>query len=295
MDQIFKDYLFSKHILVCDSFELTDRERRYETCFNSAFALAHLFGIRVTNGARNATEEMIRDAERNLGYYVPEPFYRGFPESVRELSPGQLIFDQLYHYTQTYGMGWLDQPGHSVLEDDFAVQEEDFRNTFYKRAFEGTEWEHDQSTVKDFVILQEYDAICKLEAFMQELSGSNRPLSRSQMDIIAAAYKKYPGGKMLAEKIPCKKTAVALMYDLRSMAFAQNLQLSDVMKLVDYIQYKSYGKEKVNCLNLKNKDRKFITDVIHEMFSLNQLDICNCYTRRKDWKGLLHHLPNIIK
>lgn len=337
MKQIFKDYLFEKHILVSDSYELTDREHRYETCFNSLIALAHLFGIRVMKGAEFATEDMIHDAERNLGNYVPEPFYRGFPESVREMTQEQLIFDQLYHYAQTYGMGWFDRSGHSIFENhQFFERTSDISNdeleamnaelkteqrnriqreTFYKMAFKGTEWDSENgevhedyvSPVKEFTILKEVDALRELLIFTRELSGSNRPLNRSQMDLIAEAYRTYPNHLVLSKEMPCKKTVVTLMYDLRNRSFAKHLQLSDVMKLVEYIQYRTYGKEKVNQLNLKNQDRKFITDVIHEVFRqmeeryytktvstfhgfMVSPEILDCFTRRQDWKGLLHHL-----
>jgi ABC-type sugar transport system ATPase subunit len=50
---------------------------------------------------------------------VPPSFYRGFPESVKKLSRAELLFDQLIHYTRTYGFGNFDSPDYSRFEEDF--------------------------------------------------------------------------------------------------------------------------------------------------------------------------------
>ena len=50
---------------------------------------------------------------------------------------------------------------------------------------------------------------------------------------------------------------------------------------------------KINKLNLNNKDRKFITNLIHRMFESStrkDMKIEECFEKRKIWKGLLHHL-----
>ena len=75
-----KEYLFAKHILVNES----GRDR--ENCFPTLFALAGQLGIRITEGAELALPEMIRFSAEQLGLFVPEPFYRGFPERYFETS-----------------------------------------------------------------------------------------------------------------------------------------------------------------------------------------------------------------
>ena len=87
-----KEYLFAKHILVNES----GRDR--ENCFPTLFALAGQLGIRITEGAELALPEMIRFSAEQLGLFVPEPFYRGFPESVRKLTPEERLYDQLASY-----------------------------------------------------------------------------------------------------------------------------------------------------------------------------------------------------
>ena len=70
---------------------------------------------------------MVKELSKRFGENVPKPFYRGFPQSVRNLSTEELLFDQLAHYFNTYGLGNFEEPGHSMLEKDFeraAFQEE---------------------------------------------------------------------------------------------------------------------------------------------------------------------------
>ena len=92
----YKEYLFNKHILVNDM-EVPSNKNQFETLF----ALANLFNIRIVQGEKLVDESMIKFASKQLGENVPAPFYKGFPESVRALSPDQLLFDQMVHYIVT--------------------------------------------------------------------------------------------------------------------------------------------------------------------------------------------------
>ena len=106
MDRRYKEYLFRKNILVSEQAE-EDGSR-----LDVLYALVKQFGIHVVSGGELATREMIPFSESMLGIQVPEPFYRGFPQSVRALSPDQLLYDQLLHYTLTYGEGFFDREWH---------------------------------------------------------------------------------------------------------------------------------------------------------------------------------------
>ena len=97
MDQQYKEYLFRKNILVSEQAEEDG------SSLDVLYALVKQFGIRVVSGGELATRDMLPFSESMLGIHVPEPFYRGFPQSVRALSPDQLLYDQLLHYTLTYG------------------------------------------------------------------------------------------------------------------------------------------------------------------------------------------------
>ena len=139
MQKIFKDYLFGKHILVHES------GVKCEDAFETLFALANLFNIRITEGQALATKDMIETASEQIGVDVPAPFYTGFPQSVRALSKDALLFDQLVHYTVTYGFGNFSEAGHSLLEEKFE-----------RAAFK------EDCEIKDFVILTEQEAEIKM-------------------------------------------------------------------------------------------------------------------------------------
>ena len=277
MDIYFNNFLFTKHIFVAGK-----EPSSHATA--ALIALASEFSIRITKGAELADEDMIRTAARNLGRYVPESFYRGFPESVRELTSDQILFDQLMHYTSTYGLGHFDRAGHSVLE------------TVYDRIdFE----EHTE--VKDFEILTEEEATEKLKELFRDLLSGNRPLNPDMYFLVACAWTAY-GKDILPEWIPCKDTVIRLLYGSKDLRFLKYLRLSDTIKLLQHIQYNTYNSENLKKLNLRNQDRKFLTNVFDWYdahgeegrksgnWSNPVCDWIECYEKRKIWCGLFHHL-----
>ena len=276
MKDIFKDYLFYKHILVLDSDSLLCDS---SISFNALVALGQQFGIRIKKNPEMARLSMIQDAQRCLGYYVPEPFYRGFPDTVRELTREKLLFDQLLHYTQTYGCGWWDEPGHSVFES------KDFERVAY----------NEDVPPKDFNILPEGEAMSFLKESLMKLMESNRPLNADLLNCIKEGYKEF-GISIIPDKIPCKSTVIFLLYETKDLFFCRHLKLSDTIKLLNYIQWTQYHSENLKKLNLRNRDRKLITNVINELIRLDQisgLEVCNyveCFEKRKIWCGLLHHI-----
>ena len=110
MDLIYKNILFSKHILVRD-------QRAEEKCVPEVlFSLAKIFNIRITKGGELAHRDMIKTVENMMiGTKVPEPFYRGFPRSVLKLTEDQLYYDQILNYFITYDLGDMSRTRHSVL------------------------------------------------------------------------------------------------------------------------------------------------------------------------------------
>lgn len=278
MKELYKDLLFSKHILVCESSESDRFFGSAEDCFNVAMTLAGKFAIRVKKNVMSATIDMIKVAERNLGYYVPDPFYRNFPDSVRSMTPDALLYDQLLHYTHTYGLGWWENPGHSLLEKD---------------VMERVVNEH--SEPKDFDILSETEATKVLKDCLKDFLSSSRPLSRGTMDYIIEGWKDFHRD-IIPEKIPCKETIVELLYTFKDPGFCRYLKLSDTIKLLNYIQYHQYNSENLKKLNLKNQDRKLITRVIDAFVELEKnnssiyCDYVECFQKRKIWCGLFHHI-----
>jgi hypothetical protein len=218
---------------------------------------------------------MIRYAASCLGENVPEPFYKGFPESVRKLTPEKLLFDQLVHYSITYGFGDFSEAGHSLFE-------ENFERTAFK----------ENADIKDFKIITEDEAVSMLAEIVNNLLAGSRPLSESQYNLVREYIADYD---FSPEDIASKNTAVKLLMDTRDVRFADYLAMSDVIKLVDEINFALYGNQNIKKLNLKNQDRKLITSVIDRLFEDGRVDIRSCYEKKKLWSGLLHHIHYTAK
>ena len=264
MKKQFKEYLFDKHYFVQDS------KKSKKDAFAVMYALAKLFGIRIISGGERLQKEMISLASFRLGEYVPKAFYKGFPQSVRNLSADELLFDQLVHYSVTYGFGHFDEPGHSLFEKEF-------ERTAFK----------EDVPVRDFSVLTEAEAEEKLWQIVRDLLAGSRPLSDSQYTLVCDYLKTYP---VQVERIGSKLTAVRLLLEFRDSYFAKFLFMSDIIKVLDEINYRKYGKTDMRELNLKNKDRKFIASLIDAMFESGRVDLADCYEKKKLWCGLLHHI-----
>ena len=264
MKEIYKEHLFEKNYIV------SEREPDTEQWFEVLFSLVALFNIRIMSGEKFAQKEMISFVSKQLGISVPEPFYRGFPETVKTLSPDELLFDQAYHYAKTYGLGLFDEAGHSVFE--MFLERTAFR---------------EETETKEFHIIPEEEAEEKIADTVRDLLLSSRPLNDKQYALVLAYLEDYDGE---IENCASKNTAIRLLADSRNMRFVPFLSMSDVIKLVDEINYRSYGNENIRKLNLRNRDRKFITAVINRLFEERACDMETCCEKKAVWCGLLHHI-----
>ena len=265
MEKVLKEFLFQKKILVADA-----REEE-KNVFETLFSLANLFGIHVTKGETLANREMIEFVAEQLGQIVPAPFYEGFPESVRELSPDQLLFDQIVHYTITYGFGYFSKPGHSLFEN------KDFQRTAFKENCE----------IKEFGIITEDEARDLLWQAANDMLSSSRPLNDQNLAVLKAMIL-----TMDYKVATCasKNTAIRLMTALRDVSYASYLTLSDLTKVAEEIQWQNYQSEDVRKLNWKNQDRKFMTKLLDEKCKAPDPSFQTCYERQAMWCGLLHHI-----
>ena len=270
MKDLFKEYLFQKHVLVSEGVSPKFAGNHEAHVFETLFSLADLFGISVTEGKELAQSEMIEFASKMLGKEVPLPFYQGFPESVRNLSRDQLLFDQLVHYTMTYGFGNFSEPGHSLFEQNFE-----------RMAF------RENCEIKEFVILDEAAAVKRLTEYVESLLASSRPLNDLQFQMICEFIPTY---QYRVQQCASKNTVVRLMVKLRDLRFARFLWLSDMIKVLDEINYTGYGNENLRKLNLRNSDRKFLTSLVNELFAISHVDVVTCFEKKDIWCGLLHHL-----
>lgn len=263
MKDLFTHYLFDKHILVNDG---TPEENPFE----SLMALASLFNIRVREGKNLAQQSMIELASIKLGERVPEPFYEGFPKSVRKLSKDKLLFDQLFHYFTTYGNGDFSEAGHSVFEEQMD------RGAF-----------NEKTDIMDFRILSEEDALAELRGMVDGLLAGTRPVSASQYTVIREYILDY---EYMPEFIASKNTVMQLVIDTKDPEFAKFLALSDVVKVAELLNYRCYCNPNVNNLNLRNVDRKMLAGLIDYITENGKCNITECYEKKKTWNGLLHHI-----
>lgn len=272
MKSLHRDYLFTKNILVS-----VETNKLYDStnAFSALFAIASKYNIKINKGKNLATQELLRYLESQIPGKVTEAFYRGFPESVRKLSPTELLFDQLAHYFDTYVCGNFEgDAAHSVFEETFD------RATF-----------NEQTDIKNFDILTEEEAKAVLLEMANDLLQSSRPLSQGAYDLVKELAK--DADLVISDGIASRNTAIKLLLDLNDANFAKYIQLSDIIKVVEEILSTKYPGMTIKKLNLKNQDRKLITKILDIKFNVKKVSDFQkaiCFERRADWKGLLHQI-----
>ena len=136
--------------------------------------------------------------------------------------------------------------------------------------------------------------VIKLQEYVDDLLKSTRPISDSQYLMVKQYIAQYKYDISYCEN---KDTAIRLLLETSDVKYAQFISLADVLKILERIQYERYGSENIRKLNLKNKDRKFITSLIDAKFTKGDYvfmpysnAIRECYERQAIWAGLLHHI-----
>ena len=262
MRMMLHDFLFTKGYFVRTS------EHGHEP--ELLTALAKLFNIRIVSHPEWVSIDHVTTASRNLGEDVPLPFYQGFPESVLKLSLGEIVIDRLLHYVRTYGMGDFSQAGHSLFEEEVV-----------RKCF------NEDVEVRDLSIVSEKEAVAILRDAVGSLLASTRPLNEVHYALVRAFIENF--GYDAAE-CNCKDTAARLLLDTRDASFSHFLKLSDIIRLVEWLQLQGYESTNIKKLNLRNRDRKFLTAVLDTIFEVGDVDARTCLEKKKLWKGLLHHL-----
>lgn len=253
--------LFAKHILVSNS-----GENQFETLVT----LANKFGIRIINGIELVNPDMIKVCASELGKYVSEPFYRGFPDTVRELTSDELLFDQIVSYIATYGFGNFSQTSHSMLEDFVE-----------RKAFQ------EDVTPKDFSVITIEEAMPIIRQMFDNLMASTRPLSDGDLTFVYDCIESY---NFLPTEIASKNTGVLLFLKYKNTAFLKGMKLSDTIKIVDELNWSEYENKKLNKLAFHNADKKLVSKVIDYFFDNDLVNTRECFEKKKIWCGLLHHI-----
>ena len=278
MKEVFKKYLFDKNILVNDGTEEKDKELESLLCT----ALMAKYGYNVISGAELMSKPVFNYAAEQIDCKPTEPFYRGFPESVKNLCPEELLFDQLWSYYKTYGLDDFSEEQHSVCENP--VERIALLKSF---------------TTKNVKILNEKDAEKELESLLQGLCDQTRPISEYQFTVLTEAIREYD---MFRFKFSSANTAIKVLLETRNLKYAEKysapLELSHFPKIVEELNYKVYRNKNIKKLNLKNQDRKFLINVLKILItnSYNDYNVVSdyqqaiCNERRAIWKGILYHL-----
>ena len=269
MEQIYKEYLFQKHILVNDAGE-------EENLTEVWFSLANLLNIRVTKGREHLHRSMIRFAQERLGQNVPQPFYTGFPQSVRELTADQLLFDQIVHYATTYGFGNFDRPGHSLME-----------HSLERLAF------RENARIFDFEAVDETEGELRIAAGIRDLCASTRPLSEQNFQLVLYYVTEHGAGGL---KIASSDTKIRLLAASKDLSLSHGLSINDVLKVTERLYFDRYMQTNwktadfsMKKLNLKNQERKFITKLLRRVLSETE-SFRSAYEKQALWCGLLHHI-----
>ena len=268
MHEVYEDHLFARGYFVADAPEgvATDASQ----AAGALVALGTYAEIRITAHPELATLHMVEVAARNLGRDVPEPFMRGFPRTARELSPSELLFDQLLHYFTTYGMGDFAQAGHSVFE----------------RAYERAAFAEDVE-LKPFAIVTPGDAEALLARDVEGFLASTRPLNDASYKVLRQYLDDH---NRPVTTCACKDTVCRLLADTRDLDYADLLVLPDVLRLVEWIVEQGYPEATLKKLNLHNADRKLVAGVLDRLFARGGCDVAACLEKKRLWNGLLHHI-----
>ena len=252
-----RKYLFAHNYLVGSE----NKDNIY-----ALYTLANKFGIVVTNGVEFVDVQCVKDASKFIGQDVPEAFYKGFPQSVIDMSPEMYLLDQLISYWATYGLGNFDEARHSLFEENIE-----------RVAFS----EH--TDVRKFVVVDEASAVELLKQYFDDALCRTRPLNTDMFEFVCSCIDDYG---FIPEKIASKDTAIRLLVKYNNPEYAKHLSLNDVLKVVEKLHVNDTRRFKWNKLNMPNKERKFVTQLIHAAFKPSM----DNYEKAHIWKGLLHHI-----
>ena len=265
----YRKYLFAHNYLVGENTE------NYKDAMYYNYALAFMFGIKVTTGVFNVNKQCIEDASDFIGRDVPDAFYKGFPQSVLKFSPIELLVDQFVSYLDTYGLDNWDKAQHSRLEEDLE-----------RAAF------HEWTEIKKFECVTEESAVQLLAGYVEDLLQATRPLNNDMYSFVTSYIADY---NYQAKNIRSKNTAIRLLIDTKDTYYAKFIGLADVLKVAETLQYqddvnnwtRGAKRHSLKKLNLKNQDRKFISKLINLTCKGDEIDV---FERTQDWCGLLHHI-----
>ena len=267
MNNIIESKLFTKHFVIAT--EESGKEQ-----FTTAVSLIEIFNVKITKGASLLHPDMIKTFSRELGHYVPEAFYRGFPESVRELTSEQLLVDQMWSYVKTYGFCNFEESQHSIFEE------------YERKAF--TEKD---IPLKEFQVVTHEEAVSIAKEIFDNILSGTRPLNMDDLAFVANCISEIG---FVPVRIASKNTAVQLFLGFKdtNLLGVAGCNLADTIKIVDEINYGKYNNKNLKKLAFEPEDKELVRTVIDFFFErgVDLKTISVCCEKKKIWCGLLHHI-----
>lgn len=276
LTETMKHKLFQNHILVNENDKGTNQEAVYLTLIGK-------FGVKIADeeSFNKLHPDMFNLFEKEYGRPLGEPFYRNFPESVKTLSDEEMIIDRILHYMQTYGADDFETRHFSLFEGE--VQKIPFKETYDLTTFKVVDYNmavKELYHIADTLLMRRQISNYDLEFIIDMMDIDYMPSKISSKQIMT----------LLIREIREKKG------DLKVMSFIDKFnyfELNDILRLIGWTNADKdlYHRPQLNKLNLSNKDRKFYTALIEHVAARTSFDnIHQVLEKRKNWKGLLHHI-----
>ena len=269
-----EDKLFKNNIVISDIGK--DQEGVYITLLGK-------FGVKIADeeSFNLLNPEILKVFEREFRQPLGEPFYRGFPESVKNLSEEEILIDRLLHYMQTYGTGDHENRHFSIFEKE--VEKIPFKESYELKVYKVVNNERafkELYNIADTLLLARQIMPCDFQFIIDMINNGYEPEKIRSKQIMCFLIN-------LIREQKSDKDAIKFIDNLRSF------ELNDILKLIgwDNASKDFASRPNFNKLNMKNKDRKFYTTLINHVANrTKEEDLLEVVEKRKIWKGLLHHI-----
>lgn len=264
MKQLFRNKLIEKGILVGEA---------NSDYIEANYLLYNKCNVIVEDGYKNVTLENVKEMEKALGINTATPFYKNFPESVKQMTDLELFVDQILHY-----IGLADK---SVFEKEVdgkvAVD--------VKKCL---------ATKKTFNCVAEKEAVKELDNIVQAMLSVSRPLSDDDIDFLTSVIEEYD---FVVTNVKSKTNLVKLLnyaerYQLIFLYsdLVKSLRMSDMHKVVECILLERCYKADMKKLKFTNQEVKLIRKLMNVISDNDNIDILNCLEKRQFFIGLTSYI-----
>lgn len=266
MREIFRQKLIEKNLLVGEETGNSDY-------IEANYLLYNKCNVIVEDGYKNVTLDNVKEIEKALGVNTAEPFYRNFPNSVKEMSDLELFADQVLHY-----IGLADK---SVFEQEMGEKVA----VDVKKCI---------ATKKVFNCITEKQAVKELDNIVQAMLSASRPLSNDDFDFIADAINEYD---FEVANVKSKTNLVKILnyVEKNNLTYVYNnlvktLKMSDMYKVVECILLERCYRADMKRLKLANQEVKLIRKLMNVISDNGNIDILNCLEKRQFFIGLTSYI-----